>query len=235
MACACDYVTKIHAQRWFYLQKLTLNTHFPHATLMNFHHRDTFILLGKEYCCRPPQQDSPPLRKTPPDTPCTYDCDGERIARAVRKNGVVILRVSTGSGKSTQVPQFLLEDKEEEEEEEDDDPINGGGGNDDPRHPPDGILEQRWRRQRKRQQRTGGNGRRNGNATASAMDGATAMHRQRDGDNNAMALTGGGAKEQRQWRRYRTTAVAAEAWGWKLGGNAVATAVVAAAPAAWRR
>jgi ATP-dependent RNA helicase DHR2 len=38
---------------------------------------------------------------------------GEQIARAVRENGVVILTGSTGSGKLTHVPQFLLEDKEE--------------------------------------------------------------------------------------------------------------------------
>ena len=144
MARACNYVTKIHAQRWFYLQKLTLNTHFSHATLMNCHHRDTFILLGKEYCCCPPQQDSPPLCKTPPDTPCTYDCNGERIACPVHENEVVILAWSAGSGKLTQVPQFFLEDKEEEEEEEEeeDDPIDGGGGDNDRRRPPDGISEQ---------------------------------------------------------------------------------------------
>ncbi len=67
---------------------------------------------------------------------------GEQIACAVRKNGVVILARLTGSSKLTQVPQFLLEDKEEDkEEEEEDDPINGGGGDDDPCCPPDGILE----------------------------------------------------------------------------------------------
>ena len=67
---------------------------------------------------------------------------GERIARAVCKNRVVILAGLTGSGKLTQVLQFLLE--EEEEEEEEGDPVNGGsGGGDDPCHPPDGILEQR--------------------------------------------------------------------------------------------
>ena len=66
---------------------------------------------------------------------------GERIARAVRKNRVVIPAGSTGSGKLTQVPEFLLEDEEEEVVEKDD-WIIGGGGNDDPCHPPDGILEQ---------------------------------------------------------------------------------------------
>jgi hypothetical protein len=82
----------------------------------------------------------PTLRKTPPDTPCTYDCDGERIARAVHENRVVILAGSTGSGKSTQVPQFLLEDKEEDKEEEEEDyPIDGGSGGDDPRRPPELI------------------------------------------------------------------------------------------------
>ena len=69
----------------------------------------------------------------------------------MHKNGVVILAGSTGSGKSMQVPQFLLEEKEEKEEEEDD-PIDGGrGSSDDPCRPPDGIWEQRqrWRLQRR--------------------------------------------------------------------------------------
>ena len=58
----------------------------------------------------------------------------------MHENGVVILVGLTGSSKSTQVLQFLLEDKEEEE----DDLINGGGGrgSDDPCRPPDGISEQ---------------------------------------------------------------------------------------------
>ena len=71
----------------------------------------------------------------------------ERIARAMHENGVVILAGLTGSGKSMQVPQFLLEEKEEEE----DDPIDGGGGGSgDPSRPPDGIWEQRRRRQLRR-------------------------------------------------------------------------------------
>ena len=66
----------------------------------------------------------------------------ERIAHAMHENGVVILAGLTGSGKSMQVPQFLLEEKEEEE----DDPIDGGsGGSDDPCRPPDGIWEQQRR------------------------------------------------------------------------------------------
>jgi len=64
----------------------------------------------------------------------------------MHENGVVILAGLMGSGKSMQVPQFLLEEKEEKEEKEDD-PINGGGGSsDDPCRPPDGIWEQRRRR-----------------------------------------------------------------------------------------
>jgi hypothetical protein len=74
--------------------------------------------------------------------PCTYNCNGERIARAVRENRVVILAGSTGFGKSTQVPQFLLEEEEEEEEEEENDPIDGGDGDNNPCCPPDGISEQ---------------------------------------------------------------------------------------------
>jgi hypothetical protein len=57
----------------------------------------------------------------------------------MHENRVVILVGSTGFGKSMQVPQFLLDEKEEKEEEEDD-PIDGGGcGSDDPCRPPDGI------------------------------------------------------------------------------------------------
>jgi hypothetical protein len=68
----------------------------------------------------------------------------------MHENGVVILAGSTGSGKSMQVPQFLLDEKEEKEEEEDD-PIDGGcGGSDDPCRPPDGIWEQRRQRQLQR-------------------------------------------------------------------------------------
>ena len=56
-----------------------------------------------------------------------------------------------------------------------------------------------------------------GDATATAMDGTTAMHRQCDGDNDATATTGAGslaaARRRRRWwwRRYRMTAVTAEA------------------------
>ena len=74
---------------------------------------------------------------------------GERIACAVRKNGVVILAGPTRFGNSAQVPQFLLED-EEEEEEDNDNPINGGSGNYCPCRPPDGISEQQ---RQQRQQR----------------------------------------------------------------------------------
>jgi hypothetical protein len=129
-----------------------------------------------------------------------------------------------------------------------------------------------------RQQSTsdGGDGRRDGDGTATAMDGVTAMRRQRDGDYDAtftgrrrrMAAVAGGSagaktkttiaarrrctrrrqqckrrqpvaaawrRRRRWWWRYRTTAVAAEAWRWQLGGGAVTTAVVFVAPAAWRR
>ena len=72
----------------------------------------------------------------------------ERIARAMHKNGVMILARPTGSGKSTQVPRFLLEEKEEKEDEEEDDLIDGGSN--DPRRPPNGIWEQQWRRQLRR-------------------------------------------------------------------------------------
>ena len=75
----------------------------------------------------------------------------EQIARAMHENGMVILAGSTGSSKSTQVLQFLLEEKEEKEEEEDDPIDGGGGGSDDPCHPPNGIWEQR--RQRRLQRR----------------------------------------------------------------------------------
>jgi hypothetical protein len=70
----------------------------------------------------------------------------EWIARAMHENRVVILVGSTGSGKSTEVLQFLLEEKEEKEEkeEEEDDPIAGGSGDsNNPCRPPDGIWEQR--------------------------------------------------------------------------------------------
>ena len=63
----------------------------------------------------------------------------------MRENRVVILAGLTGSSKSTQILQFLLEDEEEEEEEENN-PIDGGGsGGDNPHRLPDGISEQQWR------------------------------------------------------------------------------------------
>ena len=43
---------------------------------------DTLCPLHKVISRRPPQQDSPPLRKTPPDTPCTYNCIGGVYHRA---------------------------------------------------------------------------------------------------------------------------------------------------------
>ena len=59
---------------------------------------------------------------------------------------------------------------------------------------------------------------RNGDAMATAMDGATAMRWRRNGNNDAMATTAGGslaaARRQRRrrcWQRYRMMAVAAEA------------------------
>ena len=71
----------------------------------------------------------------------------ERLARVVHKNRVVILVGLTGSGKSTQVPQFFLEEKEEKEEKEDDPIDDGSGGSDNPCRPPNDIWEQQWRRQ----------------------------------------------------------------------------------------
>jgi len=61
----------------------------------------------------------------------------------MHENGVMILAGSTGSSKSMQVPQFLLEKKEEKEEKEDDPIDGGGGGSDDLCRPPDGVWEQR--------------------------------------------------------------------------------------------
>ena len=70
----------------------------------------------------------------------------------MHKNGVVMLAGLMGSGKSTQVPQVLLEEKEEKEEEEDDPIDGGGGGRDDPRRPPDGVWEQQRRQRLRRRQ-----------------------------------------------------------------------------------
>ena len=34
---------------------------------------DKILIIVTPCDCRPPQQDPPPLRKTPPDTPCMFD------------------------------------------------------------------------------------------------------------------------------------------------------------------
>ena len=61
----------------------------------------------------------------------------------------------------------------------------------------------------------GGDRQRNGDATATAMDGARAMRWQRNGDNDATATMGGsslaGAWRRRWWLQDRTTTVTAEA------------------------
>ena len=70
------------------------------------------------------------------------------------------------------------------------------------------------------------------------MDGATAICWQCDGNNDATATMGSGSlavAQRRQWWLWdRMTAVTAEAWRWQVDGGAEATAVVVAAPAAWR-
>jgi hypothetical protein len=83
----------------------------------------------------------------------------------------------------------------------------------------------------------GGDERRDADMTATAMDGATTMHWQRNGDNDRTATTGGGslaaARQRQWWLCNRTTAVTVEAWQWQVGGGVVVTVVAVAAPAAW--
>ena len=88
----------------------------------------------------------------------------------------------------------------------------------------------------------GGDGRCDSNVTAMSMDAATVTQRQRDSNNDATTMMGHGSLAAAQWQRWqqlwqrnRMTAVAAEAWQQQLGGSAVATAVMVAALAAWRR
>ena len=100
-----------------------------------------------------------------------------------------------------------------------------------------------------------GDGRRDGDATATEMDSATAMRLQRDGDNDATATTGGGSRlrqhgsggsgggggsataRQWWWRRWQLGGVGggslAAEWRQLSIGAAVAAWVAAAAP--WHR